>query len=353
MFTPGHTALGGEHAYDDNPGQRGCEVTLRDFKARLLGRIDLAKHLPGLHPSDGEEYSKLDCPACKAPGRAYRYHGSDVITCNRSNECGAQSSVVALLAGVGASAPSATAYVEVLRGAAVAVGMNAGDLDEASATAFREAAHRDRVLRGLMAPAMRALKTSAVAQDYLSGRGISVAQAIDLRLGYFDDNVYKRAVDRFGADLSDLGVGANFVGHIVALGRDLDGTAVGLHGRYAGDDVDVARRKMMSRGAQSKATPFMLYEARRVGTEVLLVEGLFDALVCHAHGEHRAVAIFGNKLTHQQSIALKEAGIAYAYLALDGDDAGRDGTVRTIKELTRRGIDAFVLPALEVEEGAP
>ena len=321
------------------------------LRREIFQRIKLDEALQALNPRQHARYWALDCPACGASQRAFVYHGSDTIFCNRRDSCGVESSLIGVLTGRGTEAPSGEAFVDLLRDLAARAGIDPSEVNEHLGAGYAGACARDRVLRGVQGLARRGLAREPYALDYLRSRGISQGQAKDLGLGYFTPLVYKLAVDRYGDDLLGPGVGSCFIGHIVALGLDVHGAAVGMHGRFAGVEPTDVREKEMTKGGESKGTPFMLHEARRAGIEVVLVEGMFDALACHAHGEKRAAAVLGNSLTNAQSIALKQAGIVHAFLCLDPDGAGAEGTIRSIELLAKRGITASVVPQLTVEGG--
>jgi len=80
--------------------------------------------------------------------------------------------------------------------------------------------------------------------------------------------------------------------------------------------------------------------ARRAG-RVVVVEGYFDAIACHASGVPEVVAICGTALTPNQAILLREMA-STVVLALDGDQAGIDATHRTIPLLLDQCLEVKV-----------
>lgn len=86
--------------------------------------------------------------------------------------------------------------------------------------------------------------------------------------------------------------------------------------------------------------PFNYWNCRGAG-ELWIFEGIFDALSFQQTENKNAVAI--------QSTSIKQSHIGYlkrfrtVILALDNDQAGKDGTIKAIHQLSREGINPYVV----------
>jgi 5S rRNA maturation endonuclease (ribonuclease M5) len=71
----------------------------------------------------------------------------------------------------------------------------------------------------------------------------------------------------------------------------------------------------------------------RDATEIIILEGVLDALLMKARGVRNAVSLNGCGMNEAQCNMLAEAGIKRVILLLDNDDAGRDATLRITQRL--------------------
>ena len=100
-------------------------------------------------------------------------------------------------------------------------------------------------------------------------------------------------------------------------------------------------------GADSKCSPLYLDRARRAGhREVVVVEGLLDALMLQAHGETRAVAAVAAQLSGEQVKTLQRCRIEKAFICGDPDGGGDRGTSGNVISLAKAGITPYVVPRL-------
>ena len=78
-------------------------------------------------------------------------------------------------------------------------------------------------------------------------------------------------------------------------------------------------------------------------TEVTICESQINALTCLTYG-YPAVALFGTGTKYQYEI-LNKSGIRHYYLAFDGDEAGKKGTLRFLKNIRDDVfIDIIMIP---------
>lgn len=77
-------------------------------------------------------------------------------------------------------------------------------------------------------------------------------------------------------------------------------------------------------------------------TEVIIVEGVLDALLAKAEGIRNVVSLNGSGLNNEQIMALAEIGIERIVLCLDNDDTGRDSTYRMTKRILEHDANMMV-----------
>jgi hypothetical protein len=100
-------------------------------------------------------------------------------------------------------------------------------------------------------------------------------------------------------------------------------------------------------GENTKASPLYLDRALKAGhREMVVVEGLFDALMVQARGDTRVVASGNARPTTAQVETLARHGIEQVYLCADPDKAGDDATLRGVAALAHKEIIPFVVPRL-------
>lgn len=79
-------------------------------------------------------------------------------------------------------------------------------------------------------------------------------------------------------------------------------------------------------------------------TQVILVEGIFDALNMHDMGYTNTLCIFGtNNFTAGKAKMLDERGCRHAIIMMDGDNPGRQAAVKIQKLLSQRSIHTTII----------
>lgn len=96
-------------------------------------------------------------------------------------------------------------------------------------------------------------------------------------------------------------------------------------------------------GADVSSVLFPL-DAIKDFTQVILVEGIFDALNMHDMGYTNTLCIFGtNNFNAGKAKMLDEYGCRHVILMMDGDTAGRQAAVKIQKLLSQRSIHTSIV----------
>jgi Toprim domain/DNA primase catalytic core, N-terminal domain len=100
-------------------------------------------------------------------------------------------------------------------------------------------------------------------------------------------------------------------------------------------------------GENTKATPFCFDRTRQAGhREIVVVEGVFDALFLQLRGETRCVASVAAQLDGNQLSTLVRHRIERVYICGDPDGGGDRGALANIRNLTAIGIVSYVVSRL-------
>lgn len=187
------------------------------------------------------------------------------------------------------------------------------------------------------------------ARTYLRLRGVEESEIRSFHLGLFTGDVFL-SVLQFSAKgpCDGLRMGINKLsGRITIPWRDLNGHILTIYGRCAGPPPDESPKLIALPGHGSKSVPLYFDCALAAGeTEIVLVEGLLDALVAQARGDRRVVASASAAIPHRQIQALAARGVRRVILCGDPDDGGDAGNLRNACNLKKAGIEPLVAPRL-------
>ena len=201
------------------------------------------------------------------------------------------------------------------------------------------------------------------ARDYLKSRGLS-AEVEDLGLGLYpaDVSTLLQSKGHKPEQIRDALAGAKtkdgeeearrrdgqvrmMAGYIVFPQRDGRGELRNLAGRYIGTPSDNNKKTLNLAGEGRRDVPLFLDRAKGE-TDLVLVEGLFDAAVPQSRGLRNVVAIGSAQIPAKQVETLKRHRVRSVTLCLDPDTAGTEGMISTLHALTKAGIRAYVSPDL-------
>lgn len=147
------------------------------------------------------------------------------------------------------------------------------------------------------------------AQEYLKGRGINMDSIIYFMLGYSTN-----------------------LGMVIVPVHSPDGLPVGLVGR----SISEKKFKNSNNLPRSK-TMFNIHRAKKIGSQVIIVESTFDAIRVHQAGFPNVVATLGGHISHD-NLNLLNRYFNRIILMTDADQAGRELGMTIANKLRNKDI---------------
>lgn len=202
-------------------------------------------------------------------------------------------------------------------------------------------------------------KSGLVAKNYLLGRGFAEAVIDDFQLGVSGDekDALKKILLSKGYDektLLDLGVlaqgeGNSFdqlFGRIIIPLHNSEGMVIGFTGRiYRNEDTAKyvnTKETIIFKKGDNLYNYFLAKESIKREKSVIIVEGQMDAIRLYSEGFKNVVATGGTSLTKEQIELLKKLKVKII-LCLDNDKAGFEATYHMGEELTKNGLEVYVI----------
>ena len=179
-----------------------------------------------------------------------------------------------------------------------------------------------------MAKALNESDSAAIAREYLKSRDIDDEAVKSFRLGYGGNDGF-------------------FAGRIVFPIVDHQGKVCGFSARALDDTaqpkyINSAESETFKKGrllyGADRAFPSVANDMNRT---LIICEGQFDVIRCHAAGIVNAVAGLGTALTEEHAALIKRHADSVV-LAYDGDVAGNKAVVRAGNILVSAGIPVLV-----------
>lgn len=308
---------------------------------QIYDRLDIPTALAELEPKQSGNAYTLTCPNC-GKRRAFIYKGGHVITCNRRNECGYNTSLWDYVA----NKEQLSEGRDIIRTLADLASYELPSLEpEAMAAIKRVEVHQSKLetAQGILTaelfkpegkPELEYLYTRGYTDEEIKAMGLGVVPAksaltamLKDRINDQDDTVPELSVSGFG-DTHTLSIPY----------RNRRGQLIGWSVRT----ITAAEPKYKySTGMKTGEELFNLDKWRNL-KNLTIVEAPLDALVANAKGIPGVVACGRNKPTDKQLDSLKEQGVISVTLALDADEAGQSGTEDTIYRLAERKIASYV-----------
>jgi DNA primase catalytic core len=139
--------------------------------------------------------------------------------------------------------------------------------------------------------------------------------------------------------------------YIIFLWNDASGRPLTIYGRYFRKHPPEHKPKTIaSPGGKTKQSPLYFDRALKAGhKEIILVEGVLDAVLLQAKGDTRVCAYVAASCSGDQIETLKRRGITKVTLCGDPDHGGERGTNSNLLRLTEAGISVYIAPKLPDE----
>lgn len=198
--------------------------------------------------------------------------------------------------------------------------------------------------------ALRGTDNGKAAAAYVAKRGMGSETVESFGLGYAPDSFNglltylkkKGYTEEEGLTAgvltrTDRGVFDRFRARLMVPIRDSKGRTIAFGGRTLRVDqqakyVNTTNTPLFNKSATLYAFDAARSAIRTEGTAVI-VEGYFDAIVCHQAGLKNVVASMGTALTQEQYLLLQDMKIERVVVAFDGDPAGQRSAERRGRDL--------------------
>lgn len=244
------------------------------------------------------------------------------------------------------TAPSGPDFVQVIRTLAQKAAIEADWLGSEPTPEEENQRRRANLLETFMAHAQAALWTDAgqIARSYLVGqRGFSKVQIKDPFFGLYtstsdiNDQLQEAGFTTEEIDQVGLLADQRWENRLVFPWRNRWGRIQTVAARDLTNTANDTAKFLYLPG-QDVPPAFGLHRALRIDDgrwDLILVQGLIDAVYLHTHGCPNVAAIGGNGklLTAQRWEALSHYGVRCVTLAMDQDEAGRSGLMVALEQL--------------------
>jgi len=299
----------------------------------------------GEHKRQGQE-TLTDCPLCGKPGKFSYSSRKPVWKCWKCGEAGdwldflertkgydfmMALQELAQAAGVELSPHSQKAYQSYTRKA---------DILEAAQDYFM-----DTFYKGYM-------DSSQEVVDYILERGYKLDDMSGMELGAYTDRQalqdYLKGLAYTEQEMRESGLFTQGFGEdykLTLLWRDAAGRAIGIVGRaiLSGDELKAKGLPKYKYSYGLKRDAGMVgFSSVRGSEQIVLLEGVLDAVYLNYKG-FKSVAIGGTSLSTTQLQALEAVGTKELLLALDMDEAGQTATEKTLRQMAKSGMRAYII----------
>lgn len=317
----------------------------------IYSRVDINRALPELNPIEKEDRYVVECPECNKK-EAYIYKGSSWINCNRQNKCGYSASLWDYIQ----TRDSLDSHNTLLKLGELS-GVEIPKSNNFDPGAYKKT-RKDSQLRE---DALKYLKECLLSLDEAKGtldylqdkRGFTLDEVKALEFGHIpsQNKLFKHLESNKGYSVNRINEVIKFTDNtgkthkLVIPFRDSIGNLKGFTFRAIEDGIE--QRYKNSTGLKRSELLFNLRGL--VGDkDLIIVEGLFDALTPSIKGINNVVALGGNSLNDFQiDLAIKH-GTKTITLCLDNNEAGIKGTKRAIERLKDKDIRVYIA---ELPEG--
>lgn len=287
----------------------------------------------------------LTCPACKAKEGFY-FPNAGFINCPRDKKCGKHTSVWDALLVCGYS------QQEIFSVLCEAANVQPPKRDQQMASASSPS--EVRIGKAIWTITQKlATENSAALKEFQKDRGYTDQQMTAMRLGYYTTptDVLSRlkaygftqadAAERGYVELDDAGqIIPGLSGRIVGYWQHPDGDDR-LWGRIPTGQGDRQVKKYKFAAKLKKDIPY-LFNQRKVGV-LVCVEGTMDAWALH-HSNIWGCAVGGAHINTAQALQFQNRGLNEVAHMVDGDVAGWNGALLSIKNCESLNIVTSIIP---------
>ncbi len=192
------------------------------------------------------------------------------------------------------------------------------------------------------------------ARHYLvAERGLTEEEIKLLPIGYYPSagELKRHLISKGFSDEDWKGTGCiwkDMERYITFLWNDASGRPLTIYGRYfRPHPPDGKPKTIASPGAKTKQSPLYFNRALEAGhKEIILVEGVLDAVLLQAKGDTRVCAYVAASCSGDQIETLRRHRITRVTLCGDPDAGGENGTNSNFLRLTEADISVYVAPKL-------
>lgn len=304
---------------------------IQEIYARLLARgyqAQLFSSLETDHTEKGGRETLARCPYCQDKSHFSYSAEKPVYKCWKCQKSGDWLQYMEDIKGL--------SFMDALQELATAAGVDL-EVSEKQKERHQSYVHKAVILDMAQSLFIKALEGSKE-MEYLLARGYTAEQVQDMELGSYSDRQKLqealRAAGYTDKDIQSTGLLTQGFGDtqtVSMLWRDKAGRATGLACRAI---LEETKPKYKYSYGLEKSKGLIGLERSRGSQEIILVEGLLDALLMSSHGLH-AVATGGTSISTEQIKALEENGTKEVLLAFDMDKAGQSATYEAIRSLRK------------------
>ncbi|OWG38545.1 hypothetical protein CAQ69_10405 [Stutzerimonas stutzeri] len=321
------------------------------LRREVFPRLDAvqANLLDGFDPKQrtGSGSYPLTCPACKAK-EAFYFPFSGFINCPRKKECGKSTSIwdAMLLSGYD--------HGEIFSTLCEAARVEPPKRDQSGAQAKREGPAEIRIGKAIWQITQKMGRENAAAlKAFQEARRYTPEHMAAMRLGYYTtpQEVLTRLTAMGFTKEDALACGYVEADESGALLTGLSGRVVGYWPHPDGEDRLWGRIPVGSGDKQVKKYKFSvslkkdipyLFNQRKPGV-LVCVEGTMDAWALQ-HSEIWGCAVGGASINGAQALYLQNRGITEVAHMVDGDQAGWNGAITSIRNCESLGIVLSIIP---------
>lgn len=307
---------------------------LKDAKEKIIHNLNFQATFPELQAIDKGKYYTFTCPNCKDSKSGFYYKNTTKLSCNHKNKCGLDESLTDYYMRT-RGLNLKEAYLELSKQAGISFSFGAISPEREKARVKQAS-----ILDALHKWTIEELKNNSGALEYIKKRGYTQGEQESFQLGFYSNKEQaEKALKTQGyskGEIESLDL-HNVYNKIFIPYKDSIGRHKGYILRAINESDSV--KYLYYKGIDKNL--FGLSGATKE-KPLVIVEGIFDSLI----GQHynlNTVSCETNQITIEQATKLKELGYDKIILALDNDNAGYKGTVRSIEVLRAQGINSLVL----------